>query len=164
MAIEQTSVNMSGKWELAAALDMTKLQAEIAAFAADETMGLAKNEQKKTELKIPVYVYDADANEKGVINVVSTLPAKYENAVSHLETGANDLIVAMAGVDASAARASNEESWTVSFSCELAGDSFQMIFHKDMLVIQNYSNNTTKTALETYFATRPNLAQKSASA
>jgi len=161
MAIEQTSINMNGKWELANPLTIAKLQTETAAFLADTTMGLAKNEQKKTELRIPVYVFDKDGNEKGFFNVTTSITASYEDAIAHIENDMEYILEMIAGTDAEAERAADEETWTVTFSCEKADDPFQMIFHKDCLIIQNYSNTATKTALETYFATRPDLAQAS---
>ena len=159
MAFTNITKNINGTWEIYSALDMTKFQAEMAAFAGNTSIGMSKQDLSKTELKITVNVYNADGDEKGTLAVVHTIPAQYENAISHLEDDAHDLIVAMAGVDATAERDTDTESWSAKYSCKLVDDTFQVNFHKKEVVVQNYSNNTTKTSLETYFATRPNLAQ-----
>ncbi|HJJ29219.1 MAG TPA: hypothetical protein O0X70_07510 [Methanocorpusculum sp.] len=161
MAIEQTSINMSGKWDLNTALTMSKLKSELSAYMSDSTMGLAKKEKKKIELKCPFYFYDAYGNETGKITVTVTGCEAYLDSMSLVTTDAT-LVKYMTGEETGGegAKDENEAVWTANISCELAGDTFQVIFHRENLVIQNYSNNTTKTTLETYFATRPNLAQK----
>ena len=161
MAIVQNSVNMNGEWELATALTMSKFKSELSAFIADTTMGLSKKEPTKQDYKCPFYFYDAYGTEKGKITLGVTGCEAYLDSVSLVTTDTN-LIKFMTGeaTDGEAAKDENEATWTAKLSCQLGEDTFQFVFHRDYLVIQNYSDEATATAVATYLATRPNLAQK----
>jgi len=160
MAIEQTTINMNGKWELAVPLTMNKLKTETEAYHADTTMALAKNEQKKTDLRCPFYFYNAEGTQTAQITAGTQDCQAYMDAMAQIAAD-DDLIKFLTGeeTEGECTRDETESVWTVTFSCEKADDPFQMVFHKDTLIIQNYSNETTKTTLETYLATRPDLAQ-----
>ncbi|HJJ48722.1 MAG TPA: hypothetical protein O0X39_07045, partial [Methanocorpusculum sp.] len=135
MAIEQTSINMSGKWVLATPLTMGKLKAELAAFAADTTMGLSRNEPKKKDFRCPVYYFNSVGTETANLMVSVQDCDAYTDSMPQFTTTAG-LIAVMTG-ESSGGEATRDESeavWTASFTCQLGDDTFQMIFHKDNLI------------------------------
>jgi len=158
VTIDQTAINMTGKHIFKTPLTIAKFAAEMAAFAADTTMALAEKTEKKVVLKAPVHYFDSLGTDKGQMTFSFGIPANYDTMVS-LIAGDDGLIMSFTNDQSGTASVDEtNENWTASYNCKLGNDSFQFILHKDYLVVQNYSSDATKTAVETYIGTRTDLA------
>jgi len=157
VTIDQTAINMTGKHTFKTPLTISKFTAEMAAFAADTTMALAEKVQKKVNLKAPIHYFDANGNDKGQNTFTLEIPANYDALVTKLETDSSIIMSFTNDDTGEGALDATNENWTAAYNCKLGNDSFQFILHKDYLVVQNYSSDATKTAVETYIGTRADL-------
>lgn len=148
---------MNGVWKVKTNLNYMKFTTECAAFLADTSMALDKKELSKVELKAKYDYYNQGGDYKGTAVTTQNNEDAYMDLFAVM-TGAT-VIAGYAGSNGTAQEDLDSRNWTEKFTCKLGDDTFQVVFHVDRVTIENYSNNDTKTALETYFATRTNLRQ-----
>ena len=159
----QRFYNLNAEWELATPLTMSKFKAEVGQIMRDTSialMGLEFIEVSVQSYATPVYYHNAADEEKSkiVLNV--------RNCEAHLDTLSfftddSRLVNLLGGGTGSTATSDLDEAvWTAKLRCKKGDDYFQIVFHRTYLVLMNYSNDETVEAVESYLATRPNLAQK----
>ena len=152
----QTSINKSSTRILTAPLStIANLKTVVDAFAADTSMNIPHKAVKKISLKVPIIYYDADGEEKGTVVMDTTNIDDYNDAVRNLEDNVT-LIQKITGseVGGEGAADTSKANWTYTFDCKKGDDTFQVVFHKNKMLVTNYSADETLYAIETWADTQ----------
>ena len=123
-------------------------EAGIANFLADESMSITRKAASTSSYKVKVEYFDAAGDDKGYINCYAADKTAY-NDMASLLTG-TEAAETVAGLGGSASRDSEDDTWSVKYSCEREEDTFIITFTREYIHVTGFAEDATIEAIETW--------------
>lgn len=165
---EQTSVSKNAKRIISSPLTLADFSTAVAAFAAAALPGLGK-EIKSVSIRTPVLFADAAGDELcRIVDNLTRTDAEMLSGIASVVAASvgmyladSGLVTALGGDSVVADTYADYEhsSCTVTFSCNLNGDTLQVSFRRDGVYFLSYADDATAAALDAWCDEQPVLAQ-----
>ena len=152
---EETSISRNAKRTYNKIADLETFEETLAAFAADQTMGLTKRERSNETYKARIDYFDADANDKGYLTFTATDKDQFESFTPYL--AGNETAETAAGIGASASRDEDEDAWSIRYSCAIGDDTFNVTITREYMLISGFAKDETLAAVEAWADTQTAL-------
>lgn len=145
---EETSISRNAKRLYERIVDVDTFTAGVAKFTADDTMGCAKKELSASAYKTRIEYFDAAGDDAGYVTVTAADKEAYEEMASFLK--GNEATETAAGIGGSASRNTDDDAWSVKYSCEIGEDTFSVTISREYMLISGFARDETLAAIEAW--------------